>query len=95
MAAGTLALVDQVVSTITVWQLCARDEGAHSPMDREVARGDRVVVERGLAHYPAGAAHLLRITSTTVAEPPAAHDPDSDPEPYDPFDPEERQDHGW
>jgi hypothetical protein len=106
--AGTLAFVERVVETATTWQLCACDDGVHAPADRELAKGTREQAARGLAYYVAGEAHLLRLTTTTVAEPvdtaldmaeadavEALAEADTEPEPYDPFDPYERQDLGW
>lgn len=74
---------------VTTWQLCACEDGAHSPTDRELAKGDRDVALRGLLYYPAGTAHLLRTTAATVVEltdwtdDPADDDEADDPQPYD------------
>jgi hypothetical protein len=67
--AGLLAVVEQVVETVTTWQLCACANAHHSPDDREEPKATRDEAARGLLYYPAGTAHLLRTTAVVVAEP--------------------------
>ncbi len=85
------------VGTTTVWQLCVCEQATHDPADRELPRPSRQEAARALQYYPTGTAHLLRLTTLTVAEParcdldapddgstdPADRSDRSDPEPYD------------